>query len=285
VTAVIDSPPIVGRARHAPMGRLLAAETRWALRRPRTIIAIALLALVPVLIGIGALIAGSQSRGGPDGLFAALAGNGFLLPVLALTLLLTMLLPLLGAMSAADALAGESSHGTLRGLLIAPVGRGRLLVVKAFGVATVVLTGVLAVAAVGLIIGLFIGGTDGLVTLSGSTVSVGAALARIGLAAVWVAFQVFAVAAVALAVSACTDHPLVVMAATLAGALVFGILTVIPQLDWLRPYLLTTGWGSITDVLRDPIPLDGLVNSTLKAACYLVIGLSLAYARLATKDG
>ncbi|MBV9845933.1 MAG: ABC transporter permease subunit [Kutzneria sp.] len=278
-----NSPPT--RAVRAPLGRLLAAEMRWALRRPRTLIAIALLALVPVLIGVGALVAGNSERGGPDGLFAALAGNGFLLPVLALTLLLTMLLPLLGAMSAADALAGESAHGTLRGLLIAPVGRGRLLAVKAFGVATVVLTGVVAVAVVGLVTGLFIGGTDGLVTLSGSTVSVGSALARVGLAVSWVAFQVFAVAAVALAVSACTDHPLVVMAATLAGALVFGILTVIPQLDWLQPYLLTTGWTSITDVVRDPIPLDGLVNSTLKATCYLVIGLSLAYARLSTKDG
>jgi ABC-2 type transport system permease protein len=168
---------------------------------------------------------------------------------------------------------------------MAPISRARLLGVKAFGVGAVVFIATVAVALVGLVTGVILVGTDGLITLSGNTLSFGDALARIGLAVVWVTFQVWAVAAIALAVSAFTEHPLVVMAATLAGALVFAILTVIPQLDWMQPYLLTTGWTSLTDVLRDPMPWDGLVGSTLRAACYLLIGISAAYARLSTKDG
>jgi ABC-2 type transport system permease protein len=283
--AVLSAKAPIDRPLRAPMGRLLASEVRWNLRRPRTIIAISLLALVPVLIGIGVTIEGDNSRGGPGGLIASLAGNGFVLPIVALFMLLPVLLPLLGSMAAADALAGEASHGTLRGLMIAPVSRGRLLAVKAFGVATTVLVGVLGVALVGLVTGLVLVGSDGLITLSGTTLSMGAALARIGPAVLWVTFQVWAVAAVALAVSACTEHPLVVMASTLAGVLVMAVLAAIPQLDWLQPYLLVTGWGSLVDVVRDPVPWDGLGNSTLKAACYLVIGLSLAYARVSTKDG
>lgn len=282
--AVLSTPVPLDRPLRAPLGRLLASEVRWNLRRPRTIIAITLLTLVPVLIGIGVTIAG-KSRGGAGGLIASLAGNGFVLPIVALFMLLPVLLPLLGSMAAADALAGEASHGTLRGLLIAPVSRGRLLAVKAFGVATTVLVGVVGVALVGLITGLVLVGSDGLITLSGTTLSIGGALARIGLAVLWVTFQVWAVAAVALAVSACTEHPLVVMAATLAGVLVMAVLAAIPDLDWLQPYLLVTGWGSLVDVVRDPIPWDGLWNSTLKAVCYLVIGMSLAYARVSTKDG
>ena len=290
MTAAVLDRPALDRPVRAPLGRLLASELRWVLRRPRTVIAIVLLSLVPVLIGVGTVIAGNAGVGpgggnGPSSLFTSLIGNGFVLPVLSLTLLLTMLLPLLGAMSAADALAGESAHGTLRGLLIAPVSRPRLLAVKAFGVGATVFIATVSIALVGLVTGVVLVGTDGLITLSGNTLSLGDALARIGLAVVWVTFQVWAVAAIALAVSAFTDHPLVVMAATLAGALVFGILTVIPQLDWLQPYLLTSSWPSVTDVLRDPMPWDGLVNSTLKAACYLVIGLGAAYARLSTKDG
>ncbi|HEY0494426.1 MAG TPA: ABC transporter permease subunit [Kutzneria sp.] len=289
MTAAVLDRPALDRPVRAPLGRLLVSELRWILRRPRTIIAIVLLSLVPVLIGVGTVIAGNAGVGpGGDGsgsLFTILIGNGFVLPVLSLTLLLAMLLPLLGAMSAADALAGESNHGTLRGLLIAPVSRARLLGVKAFGVGTVVFIATVAIALVGLITGVVLVGTDGLITLSGNTLSFGDALARIGVSVLWVSFQVWAVAAIALAVSAFTEHPLVVMAATLAGALVFAILTVIPQLDWIQPYLLTTGWTSLTDVLRDPMPWDGLINSTLKAACYLVIGLSVAYARLASKDG
>ncbi|EWM13993.1 ABC transporter permease [Kutzneria sp. 744] len=289
MTAAVVARPALDRPVRAPLGRLLVSELRWILRRPRTIIAIVLLSLVPVLIGVGTVIAGNANAGpggnGPGSLFTILIGNGFVLPVLSLTLLLAMLLPLLGAMSAADALAGESNHGTLRGLLIAPVSRARLLGVKAFGVGTVVFIATAAVALVGLVTGVILVGTDGLITLTGNTLSFGDALARIGLSVVWVTFQVWAVAAIALAVSAFTEHPLVVMAATLAGALVFAILTVIPQLDWMQPYLLTTGWTSLTDVLRDPMPWDGLIDSTLKAACYLLIGLSVAYARLSTKDG
>ena len=287
--AVALDRPALDRPLRAPLGRLLASELRWILRRPRTIIAIVLLSLVPVLIGVGTVIAGNAGVGpggaGPGALFTILIGNGFVLPVLSLTLLLAMLLPLLGAMSAADALAGESNHGTLRGLLVAPVSRARLLGVKAFGVAAVVFIATLSVAVVGLLTGVVLVGTDGLITMSGNTLSFGDALARIGISVLWVSFQVWAVAAIALAVSAFTEHPLVVMAATLAGALVFAILTVIPQLEWIQPYLITTGWVSLTDVLRDPMPWDGLIDSTLKAACYLVIGLSVAYARLSTKDG
>jgi ABC-2 type transport system permease protein len=289
MTAAVLDRPALDRPVRAPLGRLLVSELRWILRRPRTIIAIVLLSLVPVLIGVGTVIAGNAGVGpggnGSGSLFTILIGNGFVLPVLSLTLLLAMLLPLLGAMSAADALAGESNHGTLRGLLIAPVSRARLLGIKAFGVGAVVFIATVAIALVGLITGVVLVGTDGLITLSGNTLSFGDALARIGVSVLWVSFQVWAVAAIALAVSAFTEHPLVVMAATLAGALVFAILTVIPQLDWIQPYLLTTGWTSLTDVLRDPMPWDGLINSTLKAACYLVIGLSVAYARLSTKDG
>jgi ABC-2 type transport system permease protein len=286
MTAAVLDRPASDRPVRAPLGRLLASELRWVLRRPRTVIAIVLLSCVPILIGVGTRIAGDAGVGpGGGGLFASLIGNGFVLPVLSLTLLLTMLLPLLGAMSAADALAGESAHGTLRGLLMAPVSRPRLLAVKAFGVGATVFIAVVAISVVGLLTGIVLVGTDGLVTLSGNTLSFGDALARIGLAAVWVTFQVWAVAAIALAVSAFTEHPLVVMAATLAGALVFAILTVIPQLAWIQPYLLTSSWPSITDVLRDPMPWDGLLNSTFKAACYLVIGLSVAYARLSSKDG
>ena len=287
MTAAVVELPALDRPVRAPLGRLLASELRWVLRRPRTVIAIVLLSLIPVLIGVGTVIAGNAGvgPGGGNGLFTTLIGNGFVLPVLSLTLLLTMLLPLLGAMSAADALAGEAAHGTLRGLLVAPVSRARLLGVKAFGVGATVFIATVSIALVGLITGVVLVGTDGLITLTGNTLSFGDAIARIGLAVVWVTFQVWAVAAIALAVSAFTEHPLVVMAATLAGALVFAILTVIPQLDWMQPYLLTSSWTAVTDVLRDPMPWDGLLNSTLKAACYLVIGLSVAYARLSSKDG
>jgi ABC-2 type transport system permease protein len=278
--------PATSRAVQAPLGRMLWSEVTWVLRRPRTLVSLGLLGLVPIVVAIGTLVAdGTRGGGSGGGLFTALAGNGLMLPVLALSLCLALLLPLVGAMSAADALAGEAAHGTLRALLVAPVGRVRLVGIKAFGVATVVLIATLVISVVGVLCGLLLVGSHGMVTLSGTSVSLGSALVRVLVAALWTAVQVWAVAAVALAVSAFTEHPLVVMAVTLAGAIVFGVLSSIPSLDWLKPFLLTEGWSALVDVLRDPMPSTGLLDGLWRAGCYLLIGLSVTLARVVTKDG
>jgi ABC-2 type transport system permease protein len=274
------------QADRAPTARLLRAELVWVFKRPRTWIALTLLALVPIVIAIGVRVAGGANGGnGPGGLVSQLVGNGLALPVIGLTFTLALLLPLVGAMWAGDALAGEAAHGTLRGLLIAPVGRIRLLMIKAFGVATAILAASVLIAAVGMITGLILIGSHGMITISGTTVTFGDALLRVAIATGWVAVQVWAVAAIALAVSAFTEHPMVVMAATIAGAVVAGVLSAIPALNWLQPYLLPNAWTALTDVLRDPMPTDGLVHGLAEAGCYLLIGLSVALAKVATKDG
>jgi ABC-2 type transport system permease protein len=270
---------------NAPLVRLLRSELRWVLRRPRTQIALGLLALVPVLMGIG--IVATDGPGG-SGLLTQVAGNGLVLPIAALSISLALLLPLAVTMAAADALAGESAHGTLRGLLLAPVSRTRLVLVKAVGVLAVAVAAVAAVSVLGIVTGLVLVGSSGtahgMLTLSGTEIGPGSALLRVSLAAAWTVGQLAAVGAVALAVSSATEHPLVVLAAVLGGLIVFGVLSSIPALDWLQPVLLTTGWFAIADVLRDPLPLDGLASSSVRAGCYLLIGLVLTLARTATRE-
>ncbi|GLZ41192.1 ABC transporter permease subunit [Actinokineospora sp. NBRC 105648] len=275
------------RPRRAPLTRLLRSELRMVLRRPRTLIGLGLLGLVPVVIGIGIAIATSSSDGQPigEGIAALVAGNGLLLPIFALVVALNMLLPLTGAMLAADALAGEASHGTLRGLLMAPVGRARLLAVKAFGVATVSLIAVTLMAVTGIITGTALLGGDGMLTSSGTSLSFVDGLGRVGLTVLLVTIQIWALAAIALAVSAYTEHPLIVVVVALGLVIVSGVLSVIPALDWLQPALITTSWESVADVIQDPLSWDPLVNGVLRAACYLVIGYSIALARTLTRDG
>ena len=144
---------------------------------------------------------------------------------------------------------------------------------KAFGVLVVAVAAVLALAVVGVLAGLIVvGGAGGqLVTLSGTTLGFGEALGRVAIVAVWTVGQLAAVGAVALAVSAWTEHPLVVLAAVLGGLIVFGVLGAIPALDWLQPYLLTSGWSAGVDALRDPLPLAGMLDATGRALCYVVV--------------
>ncbi|VVJ15604.1 Efflux ABC transporter [Amycolatopsis camponoti] len=291
MTAVLEAP--AARTGHdtVPLPRLLAAELRWIFRRPRTLAVLGLLALIPVIIGIGlTLVSDNAQGGGPDegggALLASAVNNAFVLPIAAVVMSLALLLPLASAMAGADAIAGETAHGTLRGWLIAPVGRGRLLAVKAFGVATVSVVSVLAMCVTGVVTGLIINGTDSLFTLSGTTLTLGGALARILLMAGWVVLQLWAVGAVALAISSWTEHPMLVVASVLAADIVFTILGFLTSLDWLHPFLLTKDWSMApAEVLQDPMGTQMLGEGALRAACYIVIGLSLAYARLSTRDG
>ncbi len=286
-TAALPAIQVTTRTK-APIFRLLRAELRFILRRPRTMIALGLAAVVPIVAGIGVSVA-SSPQNNPDqvvqGIAAIVAGNGLILPVFVLLLSMTMLLPLVGTMWSADAISGEAAAGGLRNLLLAPVGRARLLAVKAFGVAVMCLAAVIVMSVVGVIAGMTILGGHGMLTISGSTLTVGESLGRIALLTALVTIQMWGVAAVALAISAWTDHPLVVLSVTLGGVIIFSVLTAISSLDWLHPMLITTSWPQLADVVRDPMPTDALTEGVLRAACYIVIGYSLALGRMAARDG
>ncbi|RZQ63654.1 ABC transporter permease [Amycolatopsis suaedae] len=283
-----------GPVRTIGVARLLRSELRWIFRRPRTIVVLALLAVMPVIIGIGlAVVGGPTGRGGgEDGangggetLLAAAVGNALVLPIAALGIGMGLLLPLVAAMAGADAIAGEASHGTLRGWLVAPVSRGRLLAVKTLGVGVVTLVAVTLMAVSGVITGLVLNGPDAVFTLSGTSLGFGGVVGKIALSVLWVTLQMWGVGAVALAISTCTEHPMLVVVSVLGGMIVFSMLRLLDALDWLHPFLLNESFIALGDVLRDPVPASGLVEGAVRAGCYLVIGLSLAYARLITKDG
>lgn len=271
----------------APLPRLLRAELRWIFRRPRTLVVLGLLAAFPPVVGTAVQLAGGgdASAGADAPVFISAATSALALPLGTLTVLLGLFLPLAVAMSGADAVAGEQSTGAMRGWLLAPVSRGRLLAVKTFGVATVAAVATTLVAVTGLATGLIINGTEGMFTLSGTDLSLIDSLGRIGLAVAWVSLQLLAVGAIALAISTATDHPMLVVASILGGLIVMQVLQVFPALDWLHPFLLPDSWTALPDLLRDPITYDAMGEGALRAACYLVIGLSIGYARLTTRDG
>ena len=97
-------------------------------RRWRNLALLGVLVVLPVILGIGLRMSMPHGGGGGgDGpaasFFAQLAGNGVFLSFLALTILLTLVLPLVVAVVAGDSIAGEAGLGTLRYLLTVPAGR------------------------------------------------------------------------------------------------------------------------------------------------------------------
>ncbi len=266
--------------------RLLASELRLIFRRWRNLALLAVLVVLPVVLGIGLKVAGPNGGGGgPDAtFFAELAGNGVFLAFIALTILLTLVLPLVMAVVSGDSLAGEAGTGTLRYLLTVPAGRTRLLTVKYTAVVIFGLAACLLVTAVSLIMGVILFPVGPVTLLSGTTVSLGVGLLHLLYVALYVAAAMAALGAIGLAISSLTEHPIGAIAAVLVLAVASEVADQVAQFAVIHPYLPTHFWPSFDSLLRSPIDTASLLHGLLSFAVYIVIFWSLAWARFSSAD-
>ena len=181
-------------------------------------------------------------------------------------------------------IAGEAGAGTLRYLLTVPVTRGRLLAVKTLGVATFTALAVAVIALVGLVTGAALFGLHSVTLLSGDTVSLGSGLVRAAGIAVYVVVALFALAAGGLFISTLTENAIAAMAATIALAVFSALLDAVPQLSSIHPYLLTDHWLGFGEFLRTAVSGTDILRWSALHLAYAAVFLSLAWARIVTKD-
>lgn len=268
--------PLRGRA------RLLGSEIGMVFRRRRNLALLAVLGAVPVMIAVAVKLSGHSERG--DSIFGSITDNGLFAAFAAFLVVMPLFLPLGVAVVAGDAISGEASTGTLRYLLVVPVGRGRLLAVKYGGILAWCAASVAIVAAGGVISGAILFPTGELTLLSGSTVSYPAAGYRLLLVAGYLALSLAMVGALGLFVSTMTEVPIAAMAATLTLTIVSEVLDQVPQLSALHPWLPTHYWLQWVDLLRDPMAAGSVGRGLLVTAGYVAVFLSLAWARFGGKD-
>ncbi|MFI6502498.1 ABC transporter permease [Nonomuraea typhae] len=267
----------------AAFWRLLRSELGLTFRRPRNLIILAVLAVVPVIIGIVLRSIGAEEAdGGMGALVAATAGNSLMLTFVALSALVPLMMPIAVAVVAGDAIAGEAGGGTLRYLLAAPAGRGRLLAVKYLNAVIYGVAVTAAVAAAALIVGVALFPVGPVTLLSGTTVTFAEGLVRILITVGYVSAGMAALAAVAIALSTLTEVPIGAIASTLVLVIVTQVLRAFPQLDALAPYLLPTHWTAFDGALR--APLGDLSGGLLAFAAYIALFLSIAWAKFSGKD-
>jgi ABC-2 type transport system permease protein len=270
---------------HRVSSRFLRSELRLIGVRRRNQVGLAALAAVPIVLAVAMKVTtpGRGDGGGPD-FFAQITGNGFFVPLAALSVELTLFLPIAIAMLAGDAVAGEANTGTLRYLLTVPVGRTRLLAIKYAGIVYGSFLAPLTVAVSGLVIGLILFGGGNVTLLSGAQTGFGGALLRLLGVCLYLGVCLSALGAVGLFLSTLTEQP---MGATIALAMLTVasmVLGQIAQLDWLHPYLLTQHWQDFGELLRDPISFGALRPGLLSSLAYIVIFLSAAWARFSGRD-
>ena len=267
--------------------RLLRSELGMIFRRRRNQAILVVLGLVPVVIATAVRLStpdpADVGEGGPPFLFS-IAGNGVFVALTALTVVLPLFLPLAVSVVSGDSVAGEAGQGTLRYLLVVPVDRTRLLLVKYAGSVAYCLAAALTVAVVGAGLGAILFPVGPVTLLSGSTVSLAEGLGRLLLVCLYVAVMMAGLAAIGLFVSTLTESSVAAMATTSVLAVISQVLGAVPQVDWLHPWLFTNYWLDYGDLLRDPIAGDGVIRGLLATAAYVVVFGLAAWARLSTKD-
>lgn len=264
--------------------RLLRSELGLTFRRRRNQAMLVLLGSVPILIGIAIRASNPNHRGDGPNFIDRVAGNGVFLTVAALFILLPLILPLAVAVVSGDSIAGEAGIGTLRYLLAVPAGRTRLLAVKFTSSVVFCVAAVATIAATALAAGAILFPIGPMTLLSGTTLPLAAGLGRLGLAALYAAAAVATLTSIGLAISTFTDSPIAAITATAVLPVSSEVVDAIPQLQFVHPYLFTHWWTSYDDLLRDPIVTDNIARGLLTFALYIIVFVSIAWARFTTKD-
>jgi ABC-2 type transport system permease protein len=272
---------------------LFLNELRLIFFRGRNQLLLAVVALFPLVTGIGLKVAAPQGGGGGSpgggpygagGLFNQLAGNGVFLTFIALALLLVLVLPLAVAVISGDSVAGEAGYGTLRYLLTVPASRTRLLVVKYLAIVVFAIVATLIVTVVAFLTGLALFPHGPVTLLSGDTVSLTDGLIRALLVTLYTCAAMAAVGAIGLAISTFTEHAIGAIAAITILVVGSEVVDQIPQFAVVGPYLPTHWWGHFDSFLRVPMDTTSIWHGLLSFGIYAGLSILIAWARFTSGD-
>lgn len=286
------------------MIQLLKLELFKIFRRPRTFIAFAVIALIILLIQAAMKFGGreyvSLLMSGMNETFevpTAQVLNGYLICFIILNLLLIHV-PILVALVAGDAVAGEANMGTLRLVASKPLSRTKLLMVKFTASSIYTLLMLVWVAVLSLLLSMLLFGANDLFVAREYESNIIAAndvfwryLAAFGFAAI----GLICVAALAFMLSVFADNAIGPIVATVSVIIVFTILTQmqVPLYDeTIKPWLFTThmlGWKGFFYVKGvEGVTVKGSVenlSAVFKSAAILVgytivfLGIAIWYFR------
>jgi ABC-2 type transport system permease protein len=253
--------------------------------RRRTWAMLAAIALIPILLAVAVALSSARLAPGEGPPFLVeVTQNGLFTGFTAMMLAMPLFLPLTVSVVAGDTIAGEAGLGTLRYLLISPVGRVRLLVMKYLASLVFILAGTFTLMIVGAAIGAILFPVGPVTLLSGFTISIFEAFGRMALVALYTTVSLSGMAAVGLFISTLTTVPVGAMTATLVTSGVSNILGNIPQLEWMHSWLFTYYWLDFADLLRAPIEWGSMLNNIVLQLGWIAVFGALAYGRFTTKD-
>ena len=274
---------------------MIRVELAKLFRRPRTYVIAGLLCALPFTVAVFLATTRIPPPPGQGGAFlSAVLSNGSLYPAAAMALVLPVFLPVSVAVLAGDAVAGEAAAGTLRYLLIRPVGRTRLLVAKLISLVTFVLFAITAVLVTSYVTGLLLFGVGtsaagvalpaDVTSLSGVTISPAGLVLRLLGTVAYIVISMLGVAAIALFLSTVTDSALGAAMGALAVLVTSQVLVTLDAAASIRPYQPTRYWLAWIDFFREPVLWRDIERGAGIQLVYLAVLLGAAWANFLTKD-
>lgn len=251
---------------------------RWELRKlraqKRTYLGLGAAAAVPIIFVVALMIQGDSPNEVAFGKYVH--DTGLAIPLVLLLFGAVWMFPLITALVAGDIIATEDRNQTLKTILTRSVERqqvffGKVLATFTYAIAAIFLTGVVALGA-----GILASGFNSIISLSGTRVS-----AMEGLGLVWASLGIYlipilTVACIGLLFSAVFRNSAAAIVGTLMFSLLIQLIGILPGLESLQPYLLSTQYNSWQGFLRSPVDWDPIIRAVWVCAIYAVPALIAA---------
>ncbi|MGD3107177.1 ABC transporter permease [Streptomyces sp. YGL11-2] len=279
--------PVAGapgyRARHTLP---LRVEARRQLRRRRTLVMAAILALLPFVL-VTAFAIGGDPAGRNTGRIslmdtATASGGNFTATALFVSVGFLLVVPV--ALFCGDTVASEASWSSLRYLLAAPVPRARLLLSKltvglVFSAAAMLLLPLVALG-----VGTAAYGWGPLRLPAGGELPAGDAVGRLAVVVGYVFVSQLVTAALAFWLSTVTDAPLGAVGGAVGLTIVGNVLDQVTALGGWRDVLPAHWQFAWADALQPQLEWSGMIQGASVSVAYALVLLALAFRGFARKD-
>lgn len=271
---------------------MIRVEFIRQVRRRRTWGMIAALVVVPIIVAIANYVQDqTPGRRQETNFFTLLTGNGVNFALFNLLVMSNFFLVVIVAAFAGESVSGEATWGTLRYLLVRPVGRVKLILSKLFIAAVLALASTFLMVVVALAVGtIFFGWEDAILVsrfsfFSVDHVSAWDGVGRLALASAYFTACLLFVVALGMFLSTLTDSTAAAVVGTIVIVVTCGVLLQVPSLEGIRPIVPTKYWAEWLNLFQPREPLASeMAKGLLSTAIYTTIFSVLAIVRFQHKD-
>jgi ABC-2 type transport system permease protein len=237
---------------------------------------------VPIIFVVATTLRGGEPEDVAFGRY--IHSTGLSIPLVLLLFGSIWMYPLITALVAGDIFASEDHNGTLKTILTRSLERGQIFRGKLLAAGSYAIVAILLSATVATVAGCLASGFNPLTSLSGTRVSAETALGLVGASVLVYLIPILTIACIGLLLSTITRNSAAAVVGTLMVSLLIQLVGILPGLEGLHPYLLSTQFNAWQGLLRDPVDWDPIVRSAWVCGLYGVPAIVAAYLVFLRRD-